>query len=430
MNSRTVKLRRQINSPRCAVLHELRAGTIVLLSDPDGDYLLPYLDALRGGNAVDVSIECAGSALQGADIARAGFEDHFPDNSSIAQFFDSHGVSPAEQRQLMSQYDLERLSYLNCSQLPAVAQRQLSLFAALRSKAPLLVLQDPFQPFSGRWREQFAEELLAHVESQQRYCVVTNLSFMPTCWQERSEIVTIDLKQSTSEVLERAIGIEREEKERKIREEKAAAIEAQRAAAAARRTNNSTPPASGQSLHGETIEVIQPDSYAFRQVNDYLFAPLARLSETLRSWSGVTALLGCAVIIACMAYVFVPAFAGAHNGFGSFAAAWRDGAEHEPPRHDLNQREQNAEDTGEQTNQDGEEPPLSATIALPVDSIQLIGDDDTESMPDESNQNESDHSVPTTPAQQPIPEALSLLLSASDTVETDYSQQICAPANP
>ncbi len=233
MNVERLVLRRVIDLPRTTVAHNLLPGRVYVLVDEDGANIDPYLKFFSGTEREKLSLDWNGETQPRSKWAIAGFADSFPEGSTINSFFASIGVAAGAVTDILNKYDLSRVAYLSCAQLSVTAQRQLSLIAALRQSARVLVLNDPFQPFSGRWREQFAEELLENAQQQQRCVIIVNLSFMPQCWIEKGSVTRVDVQAAAVEAINRAIGLEEEQKRKAAAKAAEAAKEAAKTQAAA-----------------------------------------------------------------------------------------------------------------------------------------------------------------------------------------------------
>lgn len=323
--SRVLTMYRPIAEPRTSVSHRLTPGGVSVLMDEDGGCIGNYLKLLEQGDSSQVRFEVEGAPLAAEDILRVGFGDQFPENAGIPTYLVSIGVPQDSIKTVLEAYDLSRVSYLSCAQLPASAQRQLSLLAALRSPAPILILNDPFQPFSGRWREQFASELLENLRGTKRMMIVVNMSFVPQCWQEQPELQVIDVGKMEQEAIQRALDIQEAQK--------------QRAAAAAPQEENASPTAAAAiplpTKPASGGEPAKPRNLV-HETNHYSFlVRLAGLSSFLRGWSGALAALGLVTLIACMAFVFWPALSGSHESFAQFAKTWIEGKETREPPKDL-----------------------------------------------------------------------------------------------
>jgi len=251
------------------------ASKITLIQDHDTGCLLPYQRALSNLDEPSIVVRLNGEKYDSTLCSLVGFGEKLPEQS-ISAFFQKSGLSSNLIDTYLKRYELEQFSYLKCSQLNQTAARQLSLLSALANSGSVLLMNDPFQPFSGRWREHFAELLLQSVIEQNRLVVIVNLSFMPKVWQDQPvlNIINVSLSQ------ERARKLAAEER---AREKKRQEIEAQRRASQPESQIDST--IKFETADGKIAEIPNPILSNFKTTRDFIFEPLANLSRFLGAYS-------------------------------------------------------------------------------------------------------------------------------------------------
>jgi hypothetical protein len=70
------------------------------------------------------------------------------------------------------------------------------LLAATFTPTKAVILNEPFEPIAGTWRERFAELLTTFARSQKGMVVVTSLSNRPECWVDNDSVERIQVGQT------------------------------------------------------------------------------------------------------------------------------------------------------------------------------------------------------------------------------------------
>ncbi|MDC0357569.1 hypothetical protein OAO01_02045 [Oligoflexia bacterium] len=312
----TLEIRRHLPVKNATTKTVCFPGGLTVLTDEEGDGgLMPYTLALSGQplsqqGGERFTITWNGAPLEVAEQTLVGFGEMLPSALSIEAFLLQAGYAKEELLSEMETYELDRINYLNCGQLSATATRQLLLLAALKADTPVLVLNDPFQPFNGRWRGHFAELLVKNAIEKQRVVLITGLSFVPQAWVKREELSYVDVGKAAVRAAKRA--------ESMARIEDAAA-----AAAKAIPDQPKKEPGTGKTFEFELPEYIV---FAYKETCDHIFEPLGRLANHLRSYSGATAVLGLALLVGLMGYIMFPNLGQYHEKIKGLAAdvSWSD----------------------------------------------------------------------------------------------------------
>ncbi len=272
---------------------------VSVLVDREGGEIGRFEKALTGESQEDFSLEFDGQPYEPHHVVHMGFSRVLPDNKTVPEFLASLGMDETEVRSALDFFDLAKSSYLYCTQISETAVRLLELTYALRSNARAFVIRDPFQPFNGRWREHFAKELLDDASKNSRILICTNVSFIPKLWEQCRDVQTIDVgrivQQATLKV-QRALELEEEATKKKVVAPEAAP---QQTASAARDLG-------ALQAMPEPPPAIEDLTFGYKNTRDFIFRPLAEISQFLRHhWLAGSSFALCGSI-ACMMLIMVP----------------------------------------------------------------------------------------------------------------------------
>lgn len=168
-------------------------GSITLLTDENGSAINAYINSFSEKKETKtVFLEIDGQILDKINIVSVGFDEERSD-LTLPQFLLMSGIHEQDIHILLQRYELNNQSTLTCQQLPLSDLRRLQLVAAIGSPAPIVLLNDPFLPFNGRWQEDFAEFIYDDCISRNRIYIISNLSFLPKSWNNKQAIVSIDV---------------------------------------------------------------------------------------------------------------------------------------------------------------------------------------------------------------------------------------------
>ncbi|RIL11189.1 MAG: hypothetical protein DCC75_02805 [Proteobacteria bacterium] len=301
LKKRNLLIKRVLSTFQAVVNVECGPGRITILSDDSGTHIGQYQKALTSEHTAErFMLELEGQPVNMREHAQAGFSDEFEEGISIAQFLTSKGFSSDEAAGMIQNYDLADISYLTCSQLPPSAKRQLHLLTCFRTTSKILVLNDPFQPFNGRWRETFAKLLLDHVKDTGHIAIIVNLSFMPKFWSEKPEVTETNLNLATERALQKAMEAAMAEEERAKLQAKKEKLEKSEQQSVDATTKD------GISLKIPLPPLPENLVYAYKATCDHIFEPLANLSRTLRHFSGPLVVLSSALFLLLGALIMFP----------------------------------------------------------------------------------------------------------------------------
>ncbi len=316
-----LSIRRNLDLPGAVVCVDCKPGTITIFNDENGGSLPRYSRALANQKGEErFTLELGGREYQAGEQVLVGFDNDLPEGVSITEYLASNGFGPDEIESIIDTYELRSVHYLHCAQLPETAKRQVQLLVALHTLSPVLVLNDPFMPFNGRWRESFAALLYEHIRASNRICVIINLSFAPKCWLEKKDLQTLDVGVLADKVFKKTQEIiTRQEAERertgKLSPSGGRDLSADLAAQADRELD-------------ELTGLPRIAWYAYRETKDFIFDPLARITRMFRTAGGAAAIAGFAFLVLVMGVVMFPYLARQRALIselaGKFDVSWGD----------------------------------------------------------------------------------------------------------
>ena len=188
-----LRLKRSLGKGKKSLVIKCLPNAITILADEMGTTLREYTDCLQGKSTKKtIVLEYDGKIDNRSLVKLVGFDEDLPE-LSIPQYLLANGVNHDIIEQLIDEFELGNHLFLLCSQLSKTVARQVQLLAAVASDAAIIVLNDPFQPFSGRWREVFGEYIYNDCTKANRVYVCSNLSFIPNSWIGKSNVSSYDV---------------------------------------------------------------------------------------------------------------------------------------------------------------------------------------------------------------------------------------------
>ncbi|MEZ4754672.1 MAG: hypothetical protein R3A13_10270 [Bdellovibrionota bacterium] len=290
-----LEIKRFLREKKAVTKTICKAGKVTVLIDESGDgALVPYTNAVTGKKTEDrFQFFYDGKLINSNEMELVGFGEKLPEKLTLQEYLIEIGFERNELAKIISEFDLEQSSYLTCGQLNSTISRQLILLKALKSKSPIMALNDPFLPFNGRWRSDFAEKIQTHATDNGMVVLVVNLSFIPEVWTKNELIGFIDVGKAA----------ERAKKKAEAKE----ILADQVAAAAAGVPEETKTPEEKRNQKG-LLDYVLPEHlvFAYREKVDWLFGPLADMSSTLRDYSGVGMPLALAFVVVALGATMVP----------------------------------------------------------------------------------------------------------------------------
>jgi hypothetical protein len=276
-----LSLIRYLGNDQKSVIVKCQPGTITILADEGGMTLRYYLNSFSPKKDVKqtVMLQYDGQIEARNSVAMVGFEEELPD-LSIPQYLLSNGIDENKIEELIDEFELRGQLFLQCSQLSRTEARQIQLLVAVGRQSPIMILNDPFQPFSGRWREAFGEYIMNDCLENNRIIICTNISFIPNSWLSKNNVGSYDVGALAEKILQ---------KEKEV--SKAAAKEVQK-----RQNVNEL----NEKYYRAPIKISIPISESFvfvaNSVQERVFNTLSQVGTFLREWSGAVFFVTIAVI--------------------------------------------------------------------------------------------------------------------------------------
>lgn len=286
-NADSLVIRRILRAEKGSNTAICKPNHITMLSDEAGGNIAMYQRALSGEKTGETLIlEYQGEDFNPLTQLRVGFGEKLPE-IGIKEYLAEIGVPSDEIERVIDVCELRKHLFYTCSQLGSTQARQIELLRVLYSNEKIVILNDPFQPFNGRWREYFAEKLLEDMHAKNRILVVLYLSFVPQSWTESGILRETDVSKFVRPEAKREAQKATESDLQKVSVLDAATLERQAAATL-------------------RIPVPEPLHYAYTETIDFIFAPLARLTETFGRYGAVAVMLAMAVLIIMGSMILLP----------------------------------------------------------------------------------------------------------------------------
>jgi hypothetical protein len=180
-----------------------QAGRISVLRAAIPSHLRPYQRALGGSSAADnIEVVCDGREFKPEDHTVIGFGEHSPTTGwSVRDFLISRGISELAVASQLLSVGLEDVQEKRCADLTLDQESRLRLLAATANPNKVLVLNDPFENISGKWRERIAELLLDFAGSRRALVIIPCLTYRPEVWIESPLVERIEVGQTAQRTI-------------------------------------------------------------------------------------------------------------------------------------------------------------------------------------------------------------------------------------
>jgi hypothetical protein len=174
------------------------AGQVTVFRATSNEELFPYVRSLAGMSGPEkFIIELDGEAYLPTSHSLIGFGERFnASDNLVSDFLKESGVPNGNITSLLYAYGLDDIYNAKCIALSRCQERRLRLLAAAYSRNKILVVNDPFDPISGEWRERFAELLLQLARNQSQIVLVPNLSYRPQAWIDNEAVARVQVGQN------------------------------------------------------------------------------------------------------------------------------------------------------------------------------------------------------------------------------------------
>lgn len=276
----------------------LSPGQVVLVTDTSG--LLPNdweqsLSILTNKTHATPSARFVkdGEIVALDKLHLVGFDIPLPD-ISVRDYLATFCAAPDA---IIKEFELSDVAALSCAYLPPAPSRQIALLHALSHEKSIIVLNDPFLPFNGRWRESFAGFVLEQASLGGSIVVCAHVGFIPKTWTNNPTVITKDVAS--------LIPVPAEPKEVKAPQQ-------------SHDVTGTPTPRNINDLNeryyipGVPLPIPPGAIKVFKTTKDWIFAPLATASRFLRTWSGAVITAGLAFVLVSMGVIFVPNLPQSH----------------------------------------------------------------------------------------------------------------------
>lgn len=198
-----VQLKLLSNSGELLNVANCCAGRVAVLRAAAPSALRPYQRALSGSSGRDnLEIICDGSPFNPDDHTLIGFGEPSPTTGlTVKEFATGRGISElALSTQLLS-VGLEDVIDKRCAELTLDQEARLRLLAATGDPDKVIVLNDPFENISSKWRERIAELLADFARSRNALIIIPSLSYRPEAWISNETIERIEVGQTSQRTI-------------------------------------------------------------------------------------------------------------------------------------------------------------------------------------------------------------------------------------
>lgn len=198
-----VQLKLLSNSGELLNVANCCAGKISVLRASTPSDLRPYQRVLAGSSGKDnLEILCDGAPFHPDEHTLIGFGEPSPTTGlTVKEFATSRGISEfALSTQLIS-IGLDDVVDKRCAELTLDQEARLRLLAATGNPDKVIVLNDPFDNISGKWRERVAELLAEFTRTRNALIIIPSLSYRPEAWIANDAIERIEVGQTSQRTI-------------------------------------------------------------------------------------------------------------------------------------------------------------------------------------------------------------------------------------
>lgn len=198
-----VELKLLSNSGELLHVATCYSGKISVLRASSPGELRPYQRALSGSSAKDnLEILVDGSVYQAEENTVLGFGEPSPTTGlSVREFLTGNGISELSLKTQLLSIGLEEIADKRCSELSLDQEARLRLLVASVDVDKVLVLNDPFENISTKWRERVAELLANFAKSRNSLIIIPSLSYRPDAWIDNESITRIEVGQTSQRTI-------------------------------------------------------------------------------------------------------------------------------------------------------------------------------------------------------------------------------------
>jgi hypothetical protein len=198
-----VQLKLLSNSGELLSVANCCAGKISVLRASNPSDLRPYQRALVGSSGKDnLEILCDGNAFHPDQHTLIGFGEQSPTTGlTVREFTTKQGVSALALASQLLTIGLEDVIDKRCSELTLDQEARLRLLGATGDPDKAIIINDPFENISGKWRERVAEILAEFARSRNALIIIPSLSYRPEAWIANDTIERIEVGQTSQRTI-------------------------------------------------------------------------------------------------------------------------------------------------------------------------------------------------------------------------------------
>ncbi len=146
--------------------------------------LEPYIQALSGlASSQRFSITVGKNTYDASNYTLIGFAENLKNETkTVKEYIDSQDVSFEAISSSLKTYGLEEILNQTLEKCSSDEIRRLQIVVAAYKENSLLILNNPFEAISSKWKERFADLITRHTRNNNVITLVTSLSYRPQSW--------------------------------------------------------------------------------------------------------------------------------------------------------------------------------------------------------------------------------------------------------
>jgi hypothetical protein len=198
-----VQLKLLSNSGELLNVANCSAGKISVLRASTPSDLRPYQRALGGSSGKDnLEILCDGTPFQPDEHTLIGFGEPSPTiGMTVKDFASSRGISELALASQLLSVGLEDVIDKRCAELTLDQEARLRILTATADPEKVIVLNDPFENISAKWRERVAELLAEFTRTRNALVIIPSLSYRPEAWISNQCVERIEVGQTSQRTI-------------------------------------------------------------------------------------------------------------------------------------------------------------------------------------------------------------------------------------
>lgn len=198
-----VQLKLLSNSGELLSIANCCAGKISVLRASTPSDLRPYQRALGGSTGKDnLEILCDGAVYNPEEHTLMGFGEPSPTTGlTVKEFATNQGMSELALAAQLISVGLDDVLDKRCAELTLDQEARLRILVATADPDKAIVLNDPFENISSKWRERLAELLAEFTQTRNALIIIPSLSYRPEAWIANQCVERIEVGQTSQKTI-------------------------------------------------------------------------------------------------------------------------------------------------------------------------------------------------------------------------------------